>query len=162
MRRLVCFLIFLRAVAACSQIVPPGNVAESEAHALQEQYVYELKAIAANITEHHFPYHFYLTRKVGVDERRLRHKQENSVHFASFRGQVVLAVTGNYYAAYSTKLVSKEGRAERTFRDVIFPILAAAVQHLQDKADFNGYALEISHHISGDVLGVRMEAPENV
>jgi hypothetical protein len=84
------------------------------------------------------------------------------VHFASFRGQVVLAITGNYYAAYSTKLVSKQGRAERTFRDVIFPILAAAVQHLADKAGFDGYAVEISHHIIGDVLGVTMEAPENV
>jgi hypothetical protein len=114
MWRLPGFLICLFAISVCSQVVPSGDV-DSETRALQKRYVYELNAIAADITEHRFLYHLYLTRRVGVDERTLRHKQENSVHFASFRGQIVLAVSGNYYAAYSTKLVSKEGRAERTF-----------------------------------------------
>jgi hypothetical protein len=44
----------------------------------------------------------------------------------------------------------------------MFPILAAAVEHLQNKAEFDGYALEISHHIIGDVLGVTIENAENV
>ncbi len=66
-----------------------------------------------------------------VDERRLRHKQQNSVCFASFQGQLVLTVTGNYYAAYSRNLVDKGRRADWTFRDAMFPILAAAVEHLR-------------------------------
>jgi hypothetical protein len=162
MRALSGIFALLLAIFASSQVVPRGEVGDSEVGALQERYQYELNSIAADVTEHHFPYHFYLSRRLDVDERRLRHKHENSVHFALFRGQVVLAVTGNYYAAYYARVVNKERRADRTFRDAMFPILAAAVEHLQGKAEFDGYALEISHHIVGDVLGVTMEAPENL
>ena len=77
----------------------------------------------------------------------MRHNKQDSVFFADFQGHVVLAITGNYYAAYSAKLVNKEQRAERTFLTVMFPILKAAVQQFQGDIDFDGYALEISHHI---------------
>ena len=106
-----------------------------------------LNSVAAEVKEHRFPYHFYLTQKLDVDERQLRHNKQDSVFFADFQGHVVLAITGNYYAAYSAKLVNKEQRTERTFLTVMFPILKAAVQQFQGDIDFDGYALEISHHI---------------
>jgi hypothetical protein len=162
MWRISGFLICLFAIPTSAQLVPRANLSDPEASALQQNYQHELSAIAADIREHRFPYHFYLTRRLDVDERRLRHKQQNSVCFASFQGQLVLTVTGNYYAAYSRNMVDKGRRAEWTFRDAMFPILAAAVEHLRGNENFDGYALEISHHVIGDVLGITMEVPENI
>jgi hypothetical protein len=74
----------------------------------------------------------------------------------------VLAITGNYYASYSAEKINPDERARSTFLKVVMPVLQAAVPHFQGNRDVQGYAVEISHHIMGKVMGVAMERPENV
>jgi hypothetical protein len=74
----------------------------------------------------------------------------------------VIAITGNYYAVYSADKINPDERARSTFIDVIIPVLKASVPHFQSNQHVQGYAVEISHHILGKVIGVSMERPENL
>ncbi len=74
----------------------------------------------------------------------------------------MLAITGNYYAAYSAQKINPAQRARSTFLNVVMPILKAAVPRFQNNQQVQGYAVEISHHIMGKVMGVSMERPENL
>jgi len=74
----------------------------------------------------------------------------------------VLEITGNYYAAYSADKMSPEQRAKETYTQVILPFLKLEVQRFQGNASLQAYAFEISHHVSGKVMGVAMERPENL
>src|ERR1017187_3383281 len=75
---------------------------------------------------------------------------------------VLSLITGNYYAAYSAKKISPGLRARSTFLNVVMPILKAAVPRFQNNQHVQGFAVEISHHIMGKVMGVSMERPENL
>ncbi len=74
----------------------------------------------------------------------------------------MIAITGNYYASYSAEKVGPEERARSTFLNVVMPVLKAAVPRFQSNQQVQGYAVEISHHIIGKVMGVSMERPENL
>ena len=60
------------------------------------------------------------------------------------------------------KKINPEQRARSTFLNVVMPVLKAAVPHFQSNQHVQGYAIEISHHIVGKVMGVSMERPENL
>ena len=53
-------------------------------------------------------------------------------------------------------------RARKTFLDVMLPLLKATVPQFPSDQDFQGFALEVSHHIRGTVSGIKAENPENV
>jgi hypothetical protein len=90
-----------------------------------------------------------------------RQADQRSIRFDRYNGQTVLAVTGNYYAAYPEK-IGADQRARSTFLNVVMPILKSEVPRFQANHQVQGYALEISHHILGKVMGVTMERPENL
>ena len=46
--------------------------------------------------------------------------------------------------------------------NVVMPILKSEVPRFQGNHEVQGYALEISHHVLGDVMGVMVERPENL
>jgi hypothetical protein len=58
--------------------------------------------------------------------------------------------------------MSPQLRAQQSFRKIVLPIVRAAVVHFQSNPDLDGYAVEISHHVIGTALGVRVEQPENL
>jgi hypothetical protein len=74
----------------------------------------------------------------------------------------VLAVSGNYFAAYSGDKMNGELRARESFLKVVLPILKAAVPRFQSIQDVQGYAVEISHHVAGSAMGVAVEQSENL
>jgi len=163
--RFVLGLIFLGLIgtsAARAQVVSPVEIKDPALRALQQQYMDDLEQAGADILATHFDYPFYLSRKLDLDQARQQVADQTSIRFDTYSGKTVLAITGNYYAAYSAKKITAEQRARSTFLNVVMPILKAAVPRFQNNQHVQGYAVEISHHIMGKVMGVSMERPENL
>jgi hypothetical protein len=57
--------------------------------------------------------------------------------------------------------MDRNQRALHTLFSVMMPILQSAVPQFQNAPEVQGYALEISHHVLGNVMDVTMERPEN-
>jgi hypothetical protein len=91
--------------------------------ALQEKYRNELKLVPKAAAAHNFPYHFYFSRKLDLEEKDQKQSDPRSVQFDRYQGQVVVKVTGNYFVSYSASLVKREERARRTYEGVILPLL---------------------------------------
>ena len=140
-----------------AQVVAPVEIKDPQMRSLQFKYMDDLKAIGAEINNTSFPYPFYLSRKLDLDEQQQKSADQRSIRFDQFNGHTVLAITGNYYAAYSADQLNKDQRARDTFVAVAEPILKAAVPKFQTNPDIQGYAIEISHHILGKIMGVSME-----
>ncbi len=147
---------------ALAQVVSPVEIKDPALRALQQQYMDDLGLAGADILSTHFDYPFYLSRKLDLDEARQQVADQASIRFDTYSGKTVLAITGNYYAAYSAQKINPEQRARSTFLNVVMPILKAAVPRFQNNQHVQGYAVEISHHIMGKVMGVSMERPENL
>ncbi|HLB86346.1 MAG TPA: hypothetical protein VJK29_01700 [Terriglobales bacterium] len=161
--RAASLALVLLAVSACrAQIVAPPEIKDPELRSLQQQYMDDLRLVAQDILANHFDYPFYLSRKLDLDQAQQQRADQRSIRFDRYNGQTVLAITGNYYAAYSTDKVNGDQRARGTFLNVVMPILKAAVPRFQSNHHVQGYAVEISHHILGKVMGVAMERPENL
>jgi hypothetical protein len=156
-------LLVLAAIApAMAQVVSPLEISDPELRALQQRYTGSLQAVAVQIEGHKFPYPFYFSRVLDVDEVRQRQLDQRSIRFARFESQTVLQITGNYYASYATPPMDGNARARKTFFDVMLPLLQATVPQFPSDQDFQAFALEISHHIRGKVSGIKAENPENV
>jgi hypothetical protein len=153
---------FLAIEISAAQVVAPVEIKDPALRALQFKYMDDLKAIGAEINNSSFPYPFYLSRKLDLDEQQQKSADQRSIRFDQYSGRTVLAITGNYYAAYSADQINKDQRARSTFLAVVEPILKMAVPKFQTNASVQGYAVEISHHILGKVMGVSMERPENL
>lgn len=157
---LVCIL--LATGMSVAQVVAPVEIKDPQMRSLQFKYMDDLKAIGAEINNTSFPYPFYLSRKLDLDEQQQKSADQRSIRFDQFNGHTVLAITGNYYAAYSADQLNKDQRARDTFMAVVEPILKTAVPKFQTNREIQGYAVEISHHILGKIMGVSMERPENL
>src|SRR5271165_2957195 len=155
-------LSLIVASLSLAQVVPPPEIKDPALRALQQRYLDDLKLAGEDILSHHFDYPFYLSRKLDLDQTQQQIADQQSLRFDSYKGKTVVAITGNYYAAYSAKRMSPGQRARTTFLNVVMPILKAAVPRFQNNRDVQGYAVEISHHITGKVMGVSMERPENL
>jgi len=143
-------------------VVSPLEIADPELRALQQRYTGTLQAVATQIETLKFPYPFYFSRVLDVNEAKQRQLDQRSIRFAKFENQTVLQITGNYYASYATPPMDGNARARKTFLDVMLPLLKAAVPQFPADQDFQGFALEVSHHIRGTVSGIKAENSENV
>jgi hypothetical protein len=150
------------ASASLAQVVSPVEIKDPALRALQQQYMDDLTLAGEDILAIQFDYPFYLSRKLDLDQARQQLADQRSVRFDSYNGKTVLAITGNYYAAYSAQRISPGQRARSTFLNVVIPILKAAVPRFQNNQHVEGFAVEISHHIMGKVMGVSIERPENL
>ena len=160
--RLFALIVIVGANSTAStQVVTPAEIRDPALRALQEQYINDLKAVGQDIQGLQLKYRFYLNRKLDLDEAPQQQADQRSIRFERYNGQTVLALTGNYYAAYSEK-IGADQRARSTFLSVVMPILKSEVPRFQSNQQVQGYALEISHHVLGSVMGVVVERPENL
>ena len=160
--RALWFSTLLLAVSAPAQVIAPDEILDPNLRELQRKYFSELKRITEAAAAHNFPYHFYFSPVLGLSEKDTRNNDQRSVRFDRYQSQIVLKITGNYFAAYSMELMKPEERARQTYRDVILPLLQAAVPALE-KADMpQAFAFEISHTLRKKVIGVSSEGTENV
>jgi hypothetical protein len=129
---------------------------------LQQEHVEDLKTIGTNITQHSFPYPFYFSRKLDIDESIQRQMDQRSIRFEKYNGQTALEITGNYYASYSAVRLDGDHRVRETYLNVILPMLQITVPPLEKEKSLNAFAFEISHHVRKKVMGVDTEYPENL
>jgi hypothetical protein len=145
-----------------AQVLSVSANKDPKVQRLQVKYISQLRAFAAEAAAIHFPYPFYFSETLDVDEARQKQLPAGSVHFAVFQSQTVLALTGNYYISYSASMVRANLRARQTFQDVVLPLLKAAVSHIDRTVPLDAYAFEIAHHVRSRVLKVDTEGPENL
>jgi hypothetical protein len=164
MRRnsIVGLLLLLFTTGMAAQVTSPMDINEDGPRALQAKYMPQLQAMATSLKVQKYPYAFYFSHTLAIDEPQQRTRAQAGIQFQHFDNKTVLAITGNYYASYSSQLVDRSHRVRQTFNDVMLPILRAAVNAFGNDEPFSSYALEISHHIRAKVLKVSTEAPENV
>lgn len=161
--RLISSMAFLLCSAVCiGQVLTPMEVDDPDGRLLQERYLHQLEATGAEIQAHHFPYNFYLSRDLDLNEDQQRAADQRSIHFEKFKERMALEVTGNYYASYSAEKLGQNQRARQTFNDVVLPILKIVGPDLFGDASVQAYAFEISHHVRGKVMGLSAENPENL
>ncbi|MBZ5577835.1 MAG: hypothetical protein LAP40_14840 [Acidobacteriia bacterium] len=152
----------LFAAASSAQVLAPEEIRDPQLRGLQEKYLSDLKLITRAVAAHEFPYHFYFSRKLDLDEKEQKRSDQRSVQFDRYEGQVVLKITGNYFASYSAELMKPEERARLTYQAVMLPLLRAAVPAMEKADGPQAFAFEISHHVRKKVLGVSNEAVENL
>jgi hypothetical protein len=160
-RHFALIVIMAAASAASAQVLTPAEIRDPDLRSLQQQYINDLKVVGHDIQGLQLKYRFYLNRKLDLDESQQQHADQRSIRFDRYNGQTVLAVTGNYYAAYPEK-IGADQRARSTFLNVVMPILKSEVPRFQTNQQVQGYAVEISHHVLGNVMGVMVERPENL
>jgi hypothetical protein len=107
---------------ASSQVLTPAEIKDPDMRSLQQQYINDLKVVGQDIQALPLEYRFYLSRKLDLDESQQQHADQRSIRFDRYNGQTVVAVTGNYYAAYPEKTAADQ-RARSTFLNVVMPIL---------------------------------------
>ena len=148
--------------SAAAQVLSPMEINEPAPRSLQEKYSGTLNAAAEEIAAHRFPYRFYFSRILDLSEVKQQQADQRSVRFANVNDRLALEITGNYYASYSAKAMDGNARARRTFFDVVLPLLKVIVPHFPADQDFDAFALEVSHHVRGSVIGVNTENAENL
>ena len=152
----------LGAVSCSAQVLSLGKVNDPVSKRLQKQYYAQLQQIATESTTIHFPYPFYFSQTLDIDEARQKQLPQGSIRFDQFNGQTVLAISGNYYISYSSSQLNGNQRARKTYEDVVLPLLKAAVARTDRSVPFEAYAFEISHHVRNKVLKVNTEGAENL
>jgi hypothetical protein len=157
---LLCFAFVIPVVRA--QVLPANEIQDPQLRALQERNMDDLKAVGAAILALPTDYPFYLSRKLDLDQSKQKWADQRSIQFDNYKDQVVLKITGNYFAAYSSEKMNSDQRARETFLRIVLPILQIAVPRFRNNASVQAYALEISHHVVGTMKAVTVERPENV
>jgi hypothetical protein len=126
------------------------------------RYFKTLTEIGNDISSHKFPYPFYFSRTLDLDQSKMAEADQRSIRFDTYRNQTVLEITGNYYAAYSAERMGPYDRLKETFQQVVMPVLQSETPRFPDDSAFSSYAIEISHHVRQKALGMSSEHPENV
>jgi hypothetical protein len=155
-------IFILLSLSCAAQVLPLGKVSDPAARLLQQQYISQLQQLSSAASTLRFPFPFYFSQALDVDEAKQKLLPKGSIHFDNFNGQSVIAITGNYYISYSTDMVTPNQRARRTYQDVVLPLLKVAVGKIDRNVPIDGYAFEIAHHVRGQVLKVDTEGAENL
>ncbi|HEY4900459.1 MAG TPA: hypothetical protein VIH91_06540 [Terriglobales bacterium] len=145
-----------------AQVLTPTELSDPKTQRLQQLYFKALVAIGSEVEAHKFPYPFYFSRVLDVDQSKMPMQDQRSIRFDFYKNQTVLEITGNYYAAYSADRMDPYARLKETFQQVVMPILQASVPHFPDDSAFTAYAVEVSHHVRQKEMGLSAEHPENV
>jgi len=145
-----------------AQVVTPVELPDPKAQHLQQIHLRTLMEIGTEIEAHQFPYPFYFSRILDVDLPKMQLADQRSIRFDFYKGQTVLEITGNYYAAYSADRMDSYARLKETFQQVIMPLLKVEVPRFPDDSEFSAFAIEVSHHVRQKMMGVSSEVPENV
>ena len=160
------FLVLVTTFGAAStllaQVMMPVELPDPSSQNLQQRHIKTLMAIGTEIESHKFPYPFYFSRVLDIDLAKMQAADQRSIRFDIYKGQSVLEITGNYYAAYTAEVMDPYTRLKETFKQIILPILQIETAHFPDDSEFVDFAIEVSHHVRQKVMGVSSERPENV
>jgi hypothetical protein len=153
---------FALGLPCAAQVLAVSNIKDPQGQLLQQRYNAQLRELAADAAALRFPYPFYFSDTLDIDETRQKQLPQGSVHFDRFNSQILLQITGNYYVSYSASMLTSNQRARKTFEDVVLPLLKVAVARIDRTVPFDGYGFEVAHHVRNTVLKVATEEPENL
>ena len=159
---LLLSLLLLLGASGLAQVVSPFEISDPLGQKLQTRHLSELRLVASEIEAHQFPYPFYFSRTLDLDQKTQARSEQRSILFTRYEGISVLEITGNYYAAYSEDKFDKNARTKQTFLDVVLPMLQAETTHFRDDDSFAAFAFEISHHVRRKMMGMSAEVAENI
>jgi hypothetical protein len=160
--KVLIFILLIAAATSRAQVVSPFEMQDPAMRRLQQKYLEDLKSIGSDLKDHKFPYAFYFSQRLDIDEAVQQQIDQRSIRFEKYNGAVTLEITGNYYASYSAERLDSDHRVRQTYVDVILPILQTVIPHFQTQHEFAEFAVEVSHHVRKKVMGVDTEYPENV
>jgi hypothetical protein len=157
-----CLLVLCLQLSCGAQLLSVMKIKDPYSQSLQQKYSGPLQQLSADAAGVHFPYPFYFSQALDIDEVKQKQMAQGSIHFDKFNGQEILQITGNYYASYSATSMSAGLRARQTFLEVVLPLLKLSVADLDKSIPFDAYAFEIAHHVRKKVYNVNTEGAENV
>src|SRR5438105_7030092 len=114
-------LILFISVFAAAQVVAPVEIKDPALRDLQTKNIEDLKVVGQEIVTSSFDFPFYLSRKLDIDEKQQQAADQRSLRFDHYNGKTVLAITGNYYAAYSAEKLSTDHTTRNTLVKVVWP-----------------------------------------
>jgi hypothetical protein len=142
--------------------VSPNEILSPDLKALEQTYLQQLIGINQSIAKTKFPFPFYLSRYVGLDPGKQVEADSRGLEFVRFQDRVILKVSGNYNAAYSTLRMTQNERAAATFRSVVLPVLGVLTVALPEDLACDGIGFEISHHTRTDDRSYDFEGKETL
>jgi hypothetical protein len=146
-----------------AQVLSPMEMTDPAMRRLQQTHLNELKSFANELNQYKFPYAFYFSRKLDIEEQLQKQADQRSIRFERYNNQTTLEITGNYFASYSAERVDADHRLRQTFVEVILPILQSAVRRFGSEKEVESFGIEVSHHVRKTVMGgIKGEFPENV
>jgi len=147
---------------AAGQVLSPAEIKDQTARQLQQSHISQLRAVAGAIQAQTFPYPFFLSRVLDLDQKQMAHADQRSIRFDRYNNQTLLMITGNYYVSYATDRVNANERIHKTLDEVVRPMLLSVVSEFANVDNFDGYAFEIAYHVRRKAMGMRGENAENV
>ena len=141
------FLALVIPAAPARAQVSPEEILNPELKQLERNYFQQLKALNREVAAIKFPFPFSLSRQVGLEPKDQGEADKRGLEFAKFHDRVVLKVTGNYNAAYNADALSQNQRADRTFREVVVPILKLVAKDIPPDVACHAIGFEIAHHV---------------
>jgi hypothetical protein len=140
--------------------VSPDEIVNPELKAVEQKYLQQLKTLNREIAAATFPFSFFLSRQVGLDPSQQVEADSRGLEFTKFHERVVLKVTGNYNAAYNADLVTQNQRADRTFREVVIPLLGLLVKEIPSDVTCNAIGFEVAYHVRRQTKNTDFEGKE--
>ncbi len=137
--------ILLVASSALAQ-VSPGEIANPNLKTAEQEYLPQIRSLQHAINETQFPFPFILTRYVGLDPSRQASLDTRGIEFVYFQNRILLKTSGFYTAAFNAEQLTPNGRASRTFQEVITPILRLIAREIPPDVNCDGIAFEIAYH----------------
>ena len=86
-------------IIASAQVLSPAEIGDDQQRTLQEKYFDQLKQFGEEARAHKFPYAFYFSRVLDIEQAQQATVDQRSIRFDTFNRQVVLEITGNYFAS---------------------------------------------------------------
>src|ERR1700680_1116673 len=146
---LLGFAIVLLAGSSALAQVSPGEIANPKLKDAEQEYLPRLRSLQHAIGETQFPLPFILTRYVGLGPGRQASLDTRGIEFVNFENRVLLKTSGFYTAAFNSEQLTKNERANRTFQEVIVPILRLIAHEIPPDVMCDGIAFEIAYHEIG-------------
>jgi hypothetical protein len=143
---LAASLLLLAASPALAQ-VSPAEILNPRLKAAERKYLPQLESLHQAISETKFPLPFMLARYVDADPGDAAALDSRGLEFVYFRDQMLLKISGIYKAAFNGDQLTQNQRADRTFQEVVVPILRLVVQQIPADVDCGGIGFEIAYHV---------------
>ncbi len=141
------FAITLLTVGSAFAQVSPAEIANPKLKSAEQEYLPQLRSLQKAIGETKFPLPFILTRYVGVDPSRQTSLDTRGIEFVHFQNRMLLKTSGFYTVAFDSEQLTENERANRTFQEVIVPILRLIAREIPPDVECDGIGFEIAYHV---------------